>query len=133
MNLQTGKPTMDGMYLVFVPAIMKGWLEPQIVAWHDGAWHHRWSKQKYQDNVQYWRGPLPVLRNESAPLPKPPVPSIFNEPEAPSAPPPPAPQELPCEHDNMVLQHTGDGTPVNFCPDCGVNFIITGNRLDYDL
>lgn len=30
-------------------------------------------------------------------------------------------KEKPCTHPNEITQHTGDGTPVSYCPDCGRN------------
>lgn len=35
----------------------------------------------------------------------------------------PASEEA-CSHPKTVLHHTGDGTPVEFCPDCGRNVAI---------
>lgn len=43
------------------------------------------------------------------------------------------PEEVPCKHLKTTIIHTGDGTPVEFCPDCGRN-IWTGQapRTDYE-
>ena len=32
--------------------------------------------------------------------------------------------ESTCSHPKTVLHHTGDGAPVEFCPDCGRNVAI---------
>lgn len=62
MKIETGKPAIDGLYLVFVPAVVREWLEPQIAMWHKGAWHFRHSTQKYDCDVLGWSGPIPVMK-----------------------------------------------------------------------
>lgn len=63
MKTEIGNPITDGLYLVFVPAVVKDWLEPQIVMWHKGEWKHRWSTQPYdKDKIQCWAGPIPVMK-----------------------------------------------------------------------
>ena len=34
-----------------------------------------------------------------------------------------------CAHISAVVQHNGDGTTVEFCPDCGRNIAVDGERL----
>lgn len=70
MKLETGKPTVEGLYVVFVPAVVKQWLEPHIVTWHKGAWFHRWSTEKYPDKVHAWSGPIPVLESHPVQVPE---------------------------------------------------------------
>lgn len=66
MNLETGKPTMDGRYVVYVPGLL-GWLEPHIVTWQRGEWYFMHSTQKYPDKVHFFIGPLPVLNTMPGP------------------------------------------------------------------
>jgi len=70
MKLETGNPVIDGLYVVFVPAVVRDWLEPHIVTLSGGEWFHRWSSEKYQDDVRCWSGPLPVMRRDHVPLPE---------------------------------------------------------------
>lgn len=64
MKIETGEPVMDGLYVVFVPAVVRDWLEPHIVMRNSGEWTHRWHTEKYKDEVCCWSGPLPVMRRE---------------------------------------------------------------------
>lgn len=63
MRIENGKPVIEGLYVVFVPAVVKDWLEPHIVTWHKGAWYFRWSTEKYDSDVKGWCGPIPTLKN----------------------------------------------------------------------
>lgn len=75
MNRETGKPIIEGRYVVYVEGHM-GWLEPHIVTWNKGEWHFLHSSQKYPDEVLFWYGPLPVMSkaawdySQHEPIPK---------------------------------------------------------------
>lgn len=60
MKLETGKPTFDGRYVVYVAGVL-GWLEPRLSTWNKGAWYFYHSTEKFPDHVHYWIGPLPVV------------------------------------------------------------------------
>lgn len=67
MNLETGTPTFEGRYLVFVPGLLE-WLEPVVVTWMRGKWFYRHSTQEFPDDVRFWHGPLPVMKAEAPAL-----------------------------------------------------------------
>lgn len=67
MNVQIGKPLMDGLYIVYVPGIVRPWQSPQIAMWHRSEWHFRNSTERYKDPIHCWIGPLPVISSADAP------------------------------------------------------------------
>lgn len=60
MKLETGDPTFDGRYVVYVEGIL-GWLEPHIVVRVGKKWKFQGSSQDYPEPIFGWIGPLPAM------------------------------------------------------------------------
>lgn len=58
MNIQTGTPSAEGLYVVFSTGLV-GYTERELVMWYKGAWHYRFSSELFRDPVFGWIGPLP--------------------------------------------------------------------------
>lgn len=58
MKIQTGRPTLDGYYVVYVRCAsyqIKDWCQPLIASWAFGKW-------QTVHTVHGWIGPLPPSR-----------------------------------------------------------------------
>lgn len=64
MKLESGKPTLPGLYIVFVPGHGRC-LVPHLVVWKDGTWRFRNASEAYPDEVVRWSGPLPEIDRAS--------------------------------------------------------------------
>lgn len=71
MKIQTGRPIVEGRYVVFIrcaPSQVREWLEPIIMVWHGGRWQSTFMPQA---NVEGWCGPIPVMKVSDLPEPAP--------------------------------------------------------------
>lgn len=62
MKVETGKPKIEGRYVVFIPCAssqVRDWVEPIIMVWHGGRWQSTFMPQA---NVVAWCGPIPVMK-----------------------------------------------------------------------
>jgi hypothetical protein len=59
MEIQTGIPTVDGLYLVFVPSDLPEYSRPLVLLWRAAQWNYPNSAIRYDRRVWGWLGPLP--------------------------------------------------------------------------
>jgi hypothetical protein len=60
-DIQTGKPKLDGRYVVLVRCTAQAardWVEPLIMTWHSGRWH----TSNLSAKIVGWLGPIPVMK-----------------------------------------------------------------------
>lgn len=70
MKIQTGAPTENGRYVIFVGCAsqqVREWCEPHIATFYNGRW-------VFPHPVDGWVGPLPLVKRET--LLKPPTPEF---------------------------------------------------------
>lgn len=58
LEIRTGNPGIEGVYVVYTIGL-SGYTERELVMWHKGAWHYRFSTEPFRDVVFGWIGPLP--------------------------------------------------------------------------
>jgi len=64
MKLETGKPKIPGLYVVFVPGHGR-LLVAHLVIWEKGAWRFRNANEPYPDEILRWSGPIPEIDRAS--------------------------------------------------------------------